>query len=197
LLVIAIVWSLLLCLLQLLRVLVQSVEALVPELLEPADPLVDRLQTARIEAVQPLFAGTANPYEPDLSEDPQMLGRLRLRHPEVARQGGHRPFAALQQHEDFPTLWCGDAVDRVRGLRCSCHHANHMPISECVKRSPSAYALCSRVHSEFTCCVQNDSVLGGTGPPARDPEQRRRRFSAADPRRGPCAPQPDPGFATG
>src|SRR5262249_58021220 len=44
LLIVAIVWSLLPCLLQLLHVLVQLVEALAPEPLEAAHPLVDRPQ---------------------------------------------------------------------------------------------------------------------------------------------------------
>src|SRR5215218_725901 len=50
LLVVAIVWSLLPCLLQLLHVLVQPVEALAPEPLEAAHPLVDRPQPAGVQA---------------------------------------------------------------------------------------------------------------------------------------------------
>src|SRR5262249_51698309 len=61
LLVVAIVWSLLPCLLQLLHVLVQPVEALAPEPLEAAHPLVDRPQPAGVQAVQPLLARPTDP----------------------------------------------------------------------------------------------------------------------------------------
>src|SRR5262245_62372022 len=56
---VAILWSLLPCLLQLLRVLGQPVEALAPEPLEAAHPLVDRPQSPSVQAVQPLFARLA------------------------------------------------------------------------------------------------------------------------------------------
>src|SRR5499425_254479 len=97
LLVVAIVWSLLPCLLELLYVLVQPVEALAPEPLEAAHPLVDRPQTAGVQEVQPLLAGPADPHEPDLAQDPQVLGCLRLAHAQVARQVGDWLLAAPQQ----------------------------------------------------------------------------------------------------
>src|SRR5262245_17592002 len=121
LLVIAIWCSLLPCLLQLLHVLLQPIEALAPEPLEAADPLVDRKQPTGVQAVQPLLARPAYPHEPDLPEDPQMLGRLRLGHPQVPRHVGHRPHAAPQQHQDLPPPRFGDRVERVRGRRRSCH----------------------------------------------------------------------------
>src|SRR5215203_439425 len=121
LLIVAIVWSLLPCLLQLLHVLVQPVEALAPEPLEAAHPLVDRPQPAGVQAVEPLLARPADPHEPDLAEDPQVLGRLRLGHPQVPRQVGHGPLAAPQQHQDLPPLRFGDRVERVRGRRRPCH----------------------------------------------------------------------------
>src|SRR5262249_43499466 len=123
LLVVAIVWSLLPCLFQLLHVLVQPVEAVAPEPLAAAHPLVDRPQPAGVQAVQPLLARPADPHEPDLPQDPQVLGRLRLGHPQVPRQVGHRLLAAPQQHQDLPPPRFGDRVDRVRGRRRSCHGA--------------------------------------------------------------------------
>ena len=122
-LVVAIVLSLLPCLLQLLHVLVQPVEALAPEPLEAAHPLVDRPQPAGVQAVQPLLARPADPHQPDLPEDPQVLGRLRLSHPQIPRQVGHRPLAGPQQHQDLPPQRFGDRVERVRGCRRSCHGA--------------------------------------------------------------------------
>ena len=131
-------WFLLPCLFQVLHVLVQPVEALAPEPLEAAQPLVDRPQPAGVQAVQPLLARPADPHQPDLPEHPQVLGRLRLAHPQVPRQLGHRPLAAPQQHQDLPPLRLGDRVERVRGRRRSCHGSHHMPISECVNASRSA-----------------------------------------------------------
>src|SRR5690348_8827027 len=61
LLVIAIVWSFLPCLPKFLHVLVQPVEALAPEPLEAAHPLVDRPQPAGVQVVQPLLARLAHP----------------------------------------------------------------------------------------------------------------------------------------
>src|SRR4026209_2962112 len=61
---VAVIWSALLpCLLELLHVRVQPVEALVPELLEPADPLVDRSQPVGIKGVRALLAGLAVPHQ--------------------------------------------------------------------------------------------------------------------------------------
>src|SRR5206468_2447625 len=86
------------------------VEALVPEPLETAHPLVDRPQAAGVQAVQPLLARPADPDKTDLPQDPQVLGRLRLGHPQVPRQVGHRPLAAPQQHQDLPPLRLGGRV---------------------------------------------------------------------------------------
>src|SRR5215470_11232911 len=55
LLVVAIVWPLLPCLPQFLHVRVQPVEALVPEPLEPAGPLVNRSQPTGVKAIQALL----------------------------------------------------------------------------------------------------------------------------------------------
>ena len=110
------------CLLEVLHVLVQPVEALVPEALEPAAPLVDRSQPAGVEAVQALLARLAVPHQPDLPEHPQVLGRPRLGHPQLLGQLGHRPLTRPQQHQDLPTLRLGDRVEDVR-RRCGPGHA--------------------------------------------------------------------------
>src|SRR5207249_9071852 len=56
-------------------------------------------------------------------EHPRVLGRLRLPHPQVPRQLGHRPLAAPQHHQYLPPLRLGDCVERVRGGRRSWHDA--------------------------------------------------------------------------
>jgi pimeloyl-ACP methyl ester carboxylesterase len=116
---------LLACLLEVLHVGVQTVEALVPEPLEPAGPLVDRSQPAGVEAVQALLARLAVPHQPDLPEHPQVLGRARLGHPQLLGQLGHRPLTRPQQHQDLPALRLGDRVEDVRRRRCSCHGTSY------------------------------------------------------------------------
>src|SRR5262249_59938219 len=71
--------------------------------------------------VRPLLAPPTAPPQPALPEAPQVFGRLRLGHPQVPRQVGHRPLADPQQHQDLPPLRLGDRVERVRGRRRSCH----------------------------------------------------------------------------
>ena len=112
-----------LCLLEVLHVRVQPVEALVPEPLEPACPLVDRSQPAGVKAVQALLACLAVPHQPDLPEHPQVLGRPRLGHPQLLGHLGHRPLTRPQQDQDRPALRLGDRVEDVRRRRCSCHGA--------------------------------------------------------------------------
>src|SRR5438132_410860 len=111
------------CLLEVLHVLVQPVEALVPEPLEPAGPLVNRSQPAGVKAVQALLACLAVPHQSDLPEHPQVFGRPRLGHPQLLGQLGHRPLTRPQQYQDLPALRLGDRVEDVRRRRSSCHGA--------------------------------------------------------------------------
>jgi hypothetical protein len=55
---------------QFLHVRVEAVEGLVPELLETADPLVDRTQAPGVKSVEPLFADLANADQAHLSQHP-------------------------------------------------------------------------------------------------------------------------------
>src|SRR5712664_2794920 len=73
-----------LLLLKFLHVLVEPVEVLVPVLLEADDPLVHRLEAARVEAVEPLLAGLADPHESHFAKHAQVLRRARLRDPQCA-----------------------------------------------------------------------------------------------------------------
>src|SRR5579871_4201842 len=56
-------------LLEALHVLIEPVEALVPEPFEPASPLVNRSQPAGVEAVQTLLACLAVAHKANLAED--------------------------------------------------------------------------------------------------------------------------------
>src|ERR1700674_2093912 len=105
----------LLLVLKLLHVLVQPVEALAPELLEPASPLVDRLEATRIEAVEPLLSRAADSHQPHLAEHTQVLGGARRRDAQGARQVVHRALMTLEYREDPTALRLGDRVEGVRG----------------------------------------------------------------------------------
>src|SRR6202023_1649638 len=111
------------CLLEVLHVLVEPVEALVPEPLEPAGPLVNRSQPAGVKAVEASLACLAVPHQSYSPEHPQVFGRPRLGHPQLLGQLGHRPLTRPQQHQDLPALPLGDRVEDVRRSRCSCHGA--------------------------------------------------------------------------
>src|SRR6202165_2789117 len=105
----------LLLVLKLLHVLVQPVEALAPELLEPASPLVDRLEATRLEAVEPPPSRAADSPQPHLAEHTQVLGGTRRRDAQGARQVVHRALMTLEHRQDPAALWLGDRVEGVRG----------------------------------------------------------------------------------
>jgi hypothetical protein len=102
-----------LLLLNFFDVLVEPVEALVPELLEAADPLVDRPKTARIEAIEPLLSVSPDTYEPDLTQHAQVLRRAGLRDAQRASQLVDRSLPSLEQLKDPAPLRLGDGVERV------------------------------------------------------------------------------------
>src|SRR5438445_5973815 len=76
------IWMLLL--LKFFHILVEPVEVLVPVLLEANDPLVHRLEAARVEAVEPLLPGPADPHESHLAKHAQVLRGAWLRDPQCA-----------------------------------------------------------------------------------------------------------------
>src|SRR2546430_16449852 len=75
-----------LLLLKFLHVLVEPVEVLVPVLLEANDPLVHRLEAARVEAIEPLLAGLADPHESHFPQHAPVLRPARLRDPKCVRK---------------------------------------------------------------------------------------------------------------
>src|SRR6266513_1402392 len=110
-----------LLLLKFLHVFVEPVEVLVPVLRESDDPLVQRLEAARVEAVEPLLPGLADPHETHFAKHAQVLRRARLRDPQRAGQLVDRTLAPFEQSEDPPALRLGDRVERIRGRSGSCH----------------------------------------------------------------------------
>src|SRR5690242_15902185 len=88
-------------LLEVLDVVVQPVEALVPKLREHAGPLVYRPQPMGVETVEALLAGFAVSHQPDLAEHAQVLGGARLGHPQLLGQLGHRSLTRAQQRQDL------------------------------------------------------------------------------------------------
>src|SRR5918999_393627 len=135
----AVAWSLsaavirLLPPLKLLHVPVEPGEAATPKLLEPAYPLVDWPEAPRVEAVEPLLSLSADPDEPYLTENAQVLGGARLGDAQRPRHVVDRAFTAFEQREDPTTLRLGDRIEHVGGGRGSCHARQHIPIWENVK----------------------------------------------------------------
>src|SRR5678816_3399545 len=87
-----------------LHVGIESIEALAPELLESADPVVDRLEPPGVEPVEALLPRPAHGHEPDLAQHAQMFGDAGLGHAERPGQLVHRALAPLEQCEDAPAL---------------------------------------------------------------------------------------------
>src|SRR5438552_15448926 len=110
-----------LLLLKFLHVLVEPIEVLVPVLLEANDPLVHRLEAARVEAVEPLLPGFADPHESHFAKHAQVLRRARLRDPQCARKLIDRTLATLKKGEDAPPLRLGNRVERIGGRGGSGH----------------------------------------------------------------------------
>src|SRR5438067_12826285 len=119
------IWMLLL--LKSLHVLVEPVEILVPVLLEADDPLVHGLEAARVEAVQPLLPGLADPDESHFAKHAQVLRRARLRDPQCPCELIDRALPPFQKDEDPPPLRLGNPVERVRGRGGSRHGPNICP----------------------------------------------------------------------
>src|SRR2546422_7936053 len=141
-----------LLLLKLLDVFVEPVEVLVPVLLETNDPLVHRLEAARLEAVEPLLPGLADPHESHFAEHAQVLRRARLRDPQCACKLIDRTLAPFKKDENPPPLRLGNCVERIRGRGGSCHEPNicpyrHMSRLKARKRgtsTQSAWRIASR-----------------------------------------------------
>src|SRR2546428_13948060 len=129
-----------LLLLKFLHVLVEPVEVLVPVLLEANDPLVHRLEAARLEAVEPLLPGLADPHESHFAKHAQVLRRARLRDPQCAGKLIDRTLAPLKKDENPPPLRLGNRVERIRGRGGSCHEPNICPYRHMRKRARSLRA---------------------------------------------------------
>jgi hypothetical protein len=87
---------------------------------------VDRLQAPGVEAVDTLPALAADPDEADLTQDPQVLGDLRLRDADPLDQVRDRPLTAGEQVQDLPPAGLGHRVERVCRRRRPCHATNHI-----------------------------------------------------------------------
>src|SRR5438093_5252725 len=85
-----------LLLLKFLHVLVEPLEVLVPVLLEANDPLVHRLEAARVEAIESLLPGLADPHESHFTKHAQVLRRARLRDPQCTGKLIDRTLAPFE-----------------------------------------------------------------------------------------------------
>ena len=77
-----------------LEVVVQPVEGRVPKRFEIANLGVDRLESTRVQRIEPWRTGFAHPDEPHFTQDAEMLGCARLREAKRARHGVHGPLTS-------------------------------------------------------------------------------------------------------
>src|SRR5215218_1943862 len=112
----------LLLLLEVVEHEIQLVEPLGPRALVVLDPVVDGLERASVEPVQPLPSFVTHINRPHCSKHPQVLGHLRLGEPEHAHQVVHGPLATGEDIEDLPPPGLGHRIERVCCGRCSCHY---------------------------------------------------------------------------
>ena len=99
----------------------QAIKTFDPYVLEGRDPIVNGLEPFAIEAIQPLLSHLLHRDEFDLSQDPQVLGDLRLLEVEQRGHLVHRPLASGEQGEDTAALWLRDRVEDVRRCCQACH----------------------------------------------------------------------------
>src|SRR5579863_4721004 len=103
----------LLLFLQFLHIGIEPVKALVPEMLEPADPLVNGLEPSRVQAVAPLLPRLPHSHQSHRPQHAQVLGGAGLRDPQRVRQVVHRALTPLEQQQNLPALRLGDRIECV------------------------------------------------------------------------------------
>ena len=98
-----------------LEVVAHPVEPFVQRLLVLGEPLLQRLEVRRLEAVQAAATICATRDEAHVAEHAQMLGHLRLRQREVGDDRADRLLAADQRVENVAARSLGDRIEDVRG----------------------------------------------------------------------------------
>jgi hypothetical protein len=81
--------------------------------LEGTDPAVDRFKLLGVQPIDRLMTAAAHVDEAHLSQDPQVLGDLRLGQVEAHNHVVGRPLAPSEQVEDLSPPWFGDRVESV------------------------------------------------------------------------------------
>jgi hypothetical protein len=97
----------------LLEVVLHPVKPGVPRLLVLGQPVMERPELRRFQAVQPTAAVYPAPDESRLAEHPQVLRHLRLGHREVVHDRSDRLLAGDQRVQDFAPVRRGDGVEDI------------------------------------------------------------------------------------
>src|ERR671924_310684 len=113
----------LLLLLEVFEYDIQLPEALRPRALVGLHPVVDGLQRAAVQAIQPLPSVFAHVDRAHLPEHSQVLRYLGLSEAEQRNQVVHGPLAAGEGVDDLTPPRLGHRVERVRRGSCSGHAA--------------------------------------------------------------------------
>jgi hypothetical protein len=108
--------------LQLTEVVVEPVESLVPEGLVLRDPVTERSQARRVEAIETTSPDSTAPDETHVTEDPEMLGDLRLGDRELVDDRSDRLLSFDQGVEDLAAMRLGDRIEDVGRGRSPGHN---------------------------------------------------------------------------
>src|SRR5215213_2444261 len=108
-------------LLEVFEDVVQLVEPLRPQPLEPAHPVVDGLERPAVDPVDPAPSHVADVDRPHLAEHAQVLGHLRLAQPERLDEVVDGALPAGEHVEDLTAAGLRHRVERVGRRRCSGH----------------------------------------------------------------------------
>ena len=102
---------------------VEAVEALVPVRFEGLHPVVHRLQTGAVHAVEAAAADGPAADEVDRPQHPEVLRHLWLGEPEAIHDVAHGRLAPGEGDEDVAPARLGDGVEGVGGRSGSGHPA--------------------------------------------------------------------------
>jgi hypothetical protein len=108
-----------------------------PVLLKRLDPVVNGLQLCSVQTIHPVLPAFDHCDKTDTTEDTEMFGDRRLRHPHDLDDIADGTLLAVDQDADnLAPSGFGDGIEDVGGGCCSCHgEKKYIPIMEYVKTS--------------------------------------------------------------
>ena len=129
--------------LELFEVVLDPIQSVVDRPLVLGHPVVHGPKARGVQAVEPATALRPAPDEPHLTEHPQVLRDLGLRHREVAHDRPDRLLACDQHVEDLAAVDVADRVEDIRRRRGAGHVANIFRYGICQACDPLFPPTCT------------------------------------------------------